>query len=67
MLRPKQWNNSYEYKRILEILDEYWISQADEAEVEITMHFLHRNGETQDKRIIWRNPNINSMERNYRR
>ena len=65
MPRPRQWNNSYEYQRILEILEEYWISQADEAEVEINMHFRHRSGATQDKRIIWRNPNINIIERNY--
>lgn len=62
----KHWENSKEYQRVMEILDTYWLTQADEAEVDITMHFRHRTGETQDKRIIWKNPNIHSMERNYK-
>lgn len=47
------------YIRILEILDDYWGSEPDEAWVRIDMKFLKDNGEQQEKRIIWANPYMN--------
>ena len=52
--------SSYEYRRILEILEDYWLSEPDEKLVVICMHFERANGETQDKRITWRNPRFPS-------
>lgn len=52
----KPWSDEYKYKRILEILDDYWISQQDELYVRVDMYFEHKNGETQSKRIVWINP-----------
>jgi len=60
----KVWHNSNEYLRILEILDDYWLSNPDEAEVRVEMYFRHENGETQAKRIIWRNPNLRTAKSN---
>ena len=40
----------------MEILKDYWITELDEKEVVVDMHFLKANGETQNKYILWRNP-----------
>lgn len=56
MANMRHWKNEYAYQRILEILDNYWITEPDETEVVVDMHFLKANGETQDKHIVWRNP-----------
>ena len=47
----------YEYQRILEILDDYWLSEPDEYEVIVEMKFLKSDGQHQEKCIIWRNEN----------
>lgn len=44
------------YNRILEILDDYWMSEPDELAVQISMDFLKANGETQSKHLTWANP-----------
>lgn len=51
------WRESSEFLRIMEILEDYWTTQADELRVRVTMDFVKANGETQQKQIIWRNPN----------
>lgn len=53
----KGWKSCYEYKRVLEILSEYWGTEPDEDVVMITMKFLKSNGESQRKDIVWFNPN----------
>lgn len=58
----KHWEDSYAYKRLMEILDDYWLSVEDEQLVEIEMHFEKADGQTQDKKLIWRNPNRRSDE-----
>lgn len=55
----RYWQKEYEYKRILEILDDYWLTAKDEARVMCEMHFLKSNGEFQKKQITWVNPNLN--------
>ena len=52
------WENSYEYKRILEILDDYWLSEPEEVSVRVEMHFEHADGQKQDKVIEWHNPSL---------
>jgi len=52
----KYWKNTYEYQRILEILDDYWLTEKDESEVDIEMYF-RKGEEEQWKHIDWRNPN----------
>lgn len=51
------WEKDYRYKRILEILHDYWLSEPDEFRVRVHMDFIKANGETQSKEIWWQNPN----------
>lgn len=51
------WEESTTYKRILEILEDYWLAQPEELRVRVRMDFVHANGETQQKELVWRNPN----------
>ena len=51
--KKSNWKQSREYKRILEILDDYWLSQPEEEKVVIEMYFKHQNGEEQHKTILW--------------
>ena len=53
----KTWKSTPEYKRIIEILYDYWLSEPEEFRVRVSMDFIHANGETQSKRIVWQNPN----------
>ena len=53
----KYWNDTDAYRRILEILDEYWLTEPDEEYVRVEMYFRHSNGEEQTKCIAWKNPN----------
>ena len=47
--RKKTW----QYQRILEVLNKYWINEPDEKKVIVDMSFEKENGETQHKRIVW--------------
>ena len=51
------WEESNEYKAILEILESYWTMEPNELKVRVTMDFVKANGETQQKCIVWTNPN----------
>lgn len=51
------WKNSIQYQRIQEILEAYWLSEPDELAVGVFMEFLHADGSSQVKQIIWHNPN----------
>lgn len=53
----KVWKNEYEYQRVLQILDDYWVTEPDELKVRITMDFIKSNGHAQSKVITWVNPN----------
>lgn len=57
-MSKKYWKDTYEYKRILEILDDYWLTERDEFKVRVTLDFIKGNGETQSKTICWWNPNL---------
>ncbi len=57
------WNNTAVYQRALEILEDYWTTEPDEACVAIRMQFIHRNGECQDKYLTWYNPNLSEQEK----
>lgn len=50
------WKDTWQYQRILEILDDYWLSCPDEAYVEVDMYFRSGTGEEQTKNIVWMNP-----------
>lgn len=56
MGKRKGWKDCFEYKRVLEILSDYWGTEPDEAFVTIDMQFRHKNGEWQHKTINWINP-----------
>lgn len=53
----KSWKDTWEYLRVLEILNDYWLTEKDEFRVRIQMDFIKANGETQEKCIQWENPN----------
>lgn len=57
-MAKKIWKDEYVYKRLLEILDAYWLTEPNEAAVNIMLHFRHRDGQTQEKVLTWRNPNM---------
>lgn len=59
-MAKKYWKNEYEYQRILEVLDDYWLTEPDELAVEVRLEFLKANGERQTKVIRWMNPNYES-------
>ena len=44
--------NTYEYKRILEILEDYWLSEPEEDRVVVELHF-YKGNEKQHKMIRW--------------
>lgn len=48
-------NVPYEFKRILEILDDYWLSVSDEYHVSVDMKFIKADGQHQEKNIEWCN------------
>ena len=52
------WKNTYEYKRILEILSDYWITEPDEKRVVVTMYFEKKDGQIQEKQITWINSDM---------
>ena len=54
--RKQYWKDTYEYQRILEILDDYWLSEPDEEKVVVEMRFRKGDGQTQEKYIEWWNP-----------
>ena len=58
----KYWKDTYTYQRLMEILDDYWLSVEDEQLVEIEMHFEKADGQTQDKKRIWKKPNRRQNE-----
>lgn len=58
----KYWKNAYEYMRIKEILDAYWMEEPEELLVRVDMYFQKYNGETQEKSIIWINPNYERVD-----
>ncbi len=47
------WSNEYEYKRILKILKDYWLTEPNEECVVVNMYFRHKDGREQWKRISW--------------
>ena len=49
----KYWDKSREYKRIMEILDDYWLTEPNEDYVKIKMAFI-KGEEFQTKHITWR-------------
>lgn len=53
----RYWKDTWQYQRILEILDDYWQTEKDEKFVCVTMYFEHADGQYQEKQIIWENPN----------
>lgn len=49
----KYWDNTWQYRRIMEVLDDYWLTCEDEKKVVIDMYFENDRGETQTKHITW--------------
>ena len=56
------WKLSNEYQRIQEILEDYWLTEPDEAEVTVCMTFRHCDGSIQNKRIVWKNPKLSKQQ-----
>ena len=58
----KHWDKTYQYLRILEILEDYWLNVKDEEYVAVCMYFKKHDGQQQVKQIRWRNPNYPTNE-----
>ena len=56
--KPAGWRDTYEYQRLIDILETYWLDEPREAYVECTLYFRHMDGGEQEKVIKWRNPAI---------
>lgn len=54
LMSERYWKNEWQYQRILEILDDYWITQKDEILVNVEMQFFSKDGQFQRKCITWR-------------
>lgn len=54
----KYWKNEYEYRDILDILSDYWLTELHERFVRVEMYFEKDDGQTQKKCITWHNPNM---------
>lgn len=52
MTTKKFWNKTWQYKRIKEILEDYWLTEPKEDFVQVDMDFI-KGKEFQTKRIIW--------------
>jgi hypothetical protein len=52
----RYYKDSYEYQRIMEILDDYWLTCPDELYVKVSMDFIKADGQNECKTIVWRNP-----------
>ena len=61
-MKANDWKKSPHYRRILQILEDYWGDEPDEAYVEVHLKFAHANGEWQEKCITWFNPNMSNEE-----
>ena len=57
MANKMLWANSAHYERIIEILEDYWLTQPDELAVVVSMDFIHADGQRQSKELVWHNPN----------
>lgn len=59
MARKKYiWKDQYDYQRVLEILEDYWVTEPTEEKVIVDMKFKRANGDTQQKTITWVNPEM---------
>jgi len=54
-MNKKYWANTWEYKRIMQILEDYWLTEKNEDLVDIRMLFI-KGKEYQTKNIRWRRP-----------
>ena len=48
-------DTSDDFSRLMQNLYVYWLECKDEKSVQIDMHFKHKSGAFQDKRIVWEN------------
>lgn len=60
-MSKKYWINSWEYRRIMQILEDYWLTEEHEDLVDIRMLFIKGN-EYQTKQIRWIRPDTMSEE-----
>jgi len=61
-MAKSKWENTYHYQRLMQILEDYWLSEPDEAYVLVEMEFLKSDGQYQKKYIEWWNPKVDSKK-----
>ena len=54
-MSKKYWTDSWQYKRIMQILEDYWLTEEHEDLVDIRMLFI-KGEEYQAKQIRWTRP-----------
>jgi phage-related protein len=55
--KKRYWTRA-EYCRLIEILDDYWLTQKDEKKVDVIMLFEKKDGQEQIKHFRWHNPDL---------
>lgn len=56
-MNKKYWTDSWQYKRIMQILEDYWLTEEHEDLVDIRMLFI-KGKEYQTKQIRWTRPDV---------
>ena len=56
------WKRCYEFRRLMEILNDYWLTVPDEKFVKVELTFEKANGEKQHKVITWINPKYRNQD-----
>ena len=56
-MSKKYWTDSWQYKRIMQILEDYWLTEEHEDLVDIRMLFI-KGEEYQTKQIRWTRPDV---------
>lgn len=52
----REKKNSYEYQRLMDILEDYWLTEPEEDYVRIEAYFRKSDGSEQGKVITWGSP-----------
>ena len=61
-MTTSKWKKTYQYQRLMQILEDYWLSEPDEAYVCVDMEFMKSDGQYQAKYVQWFNPNMDGKE-----
>ena len=56
--RTDGWRNTEQYRRMMELLDEYWLDDPSEAYVDAVFTFVNKDGQRRTAHVWWNNPSM---------